>query len=306
MHDGAATLFKRESVPVIQASPRFSRPEVITRRAEHWHGLTAEYVEVKHLVPFAYGFTPSHHHVIFSERAVRRDGETRIDGLAPSARRNFSRTICIVPAGCGIEGWQVPSIHSKVAHFSVAPDWPLLDPALRPAPTEVRPRLFLDRSGIEATAIKLRTMIGRQDPSDRLYAEALGIVFQHELLRLVCNAGRVDPPKGGLAPWQIKRIREYIEENLACRISLAMLAELAGLSTFHFAHAFKQSFGTPPHRYLTLRRIEHAKTLLVGGESSVTDVALAVGFADTSAFTSTFRKVTDATPSDYLRKNRAR
>ena len=42
---------------------------------------------------------------------------------------------------------------------------------------------------------------------------------------------------------------EFIEEHLAEEISLAALAELVNLSLFHFARAFKQSFGVPPHRY---------------------------------------------------------
>ena len=93
----------------------------------------------------------------------------------------------------------------------------------------------------------------------------------------------------------------YIEEHLAEPILLATLAELVGLSTYHFCRAFKQSFGMPPHRYHTRRRIEHAKTLLAKPALSVTDIGMTVGFSETSSFTAAFRKATGLTPSAYHR-----
>jgi len=65
----------------------------------------------------------------------------------------------------------------------------------------------------------------------------------------------------------------------------AKLAELAGLSTYHFCRAFKQSFGVPPHRYHTSQRIDRAKALLAKPSFSVTDIGLTVGFSETSSFT---------------------
>ncbi|HXQ68526.1 MAG TPA: AraC family transcriptional regulator, partial [Alphaproteobacteria bacterium] len=157
---------------------------------------------------------------------------------------------------------------------------------------------------IEATAAKLKALIGSKDPGDRLYAESLCVVLQHELFRLACGTVGARRPKGALAPWQEKRVRDYIEENLAGPLSLALLAQLVGLSTFHFARAFKRTFGQPPHRYYSSRRIEGAKALLAARGHSVTDVALALGFSETSAFTSAFRKATGLTPSEYRREHR--
>ena len=279
-------------------------PDILGRHGENWDGLTAEYFEIQHLVPFDYSIRPTRHLFVFGERAARRDGETRIEGLAPSPLRDFSHTICVVPAGHLFEGWQVPRIHSKATHFFVNKDWSLLDPELHAVSAQLRPQLFLDSTSIEATAGQLKALIGSKDPGDRVYADSLCVVLQHELFRLACGTVGGRRPKGGLAPSQEKRVRDYVEENLVGPLSLASLAQLVGLSTFHFAHAFKRSFGQPPHRYYTSRRIERAKVLLTTRRDSVTDVALALGFSWTSAFTSAFRKATGLTPSEYRREHR--
>jgi AraC family transcriptional regulator len=93
----------------------------------------------------------------------------------------------------------------------------------------------------------------------------------------------------------------YIEEHLAEPISLATLAQLAKLSPYHFSRAFKQSFGRPPHRYHTSRRIERAKALLAEPTQSVTEIGFTMGFSEASSFTAAFRRETGLTPSSYRR-----
>jgi AraC family transcriptional regulator len=130
----------------------------------------------------------------------------------------------------------------------------------------------------------------------------LGRVLAQELLRLQQGSAPTKQlVRGGLAAWQQRIVTTYIEEHLAEPILLATLAELAGLSTYHFCRAFKQPFGLPPHRYHTSRRIEHAKTLLAKPALSVTDIGMTVGFSETSSFTAAFRKATGLTPSAYHR-----
>jgi AraC family transcriptional regulator len=104
-----------------------------------------------------------------------------------------------------------------------------------------------------------------------------------------------------LGGWQRKRVGDYIEENLAETVRLSTLAALVGLSPYHFVRAFRQSFGVPPHRYHVQRRIEHAKMLLKAPENSITAVALAVGFAETSSFSTAFRKLTGISPREFRR-----
>jgi AraC family transcriptional regulator len=106
---------------------------------------------------------------------------------------------------------------------------------------------------------------------------------------------------GGLASWQRNKVASFIDANLDRRLTVAVIAGLVGLSRFHFARAFKQSFGVPPHRYHTERRIERAKDLLAHSPHSVTEIAIKVGFSEISAFTTAFRRLTGLAPSDYRR-----
>jgi AraC-like DNA-binding protein len=103
--------------------------------------------------------------------------------------------------------------------------------------------------------------------------------------------------RGGLAPGITRRISQYIDSHIGENISLEAMAEMAGLSVFHFSRAFRQATGVAPHGYLLQRRIEHAAHLLSRTELPLSEIALAVGFSDHSHFARHFRRHTGTTPS---------
>jgi AraC-like DNA-binding protein len=111
------------------------------------------------------------------------------------------------------------------------------------------------------------------------------------------------PLRGGLSPSVLRRVQDYMNARLDQNISLETLAEIAGLSVWHFAHAFKQALGVAPHDYHLQRRIERAREMLIGTDLTLPDVALSVGFTDHSHFTRQFRRRIGATPSE-VRRNR--
>ena len=113
--------------------------------------------------------------------------------------------------------------------------------------------------------------------------------------------GAVMPLRGGLPALKQRRVAEFIEEHLAEEISLATLAVLVNLSLCHFARAFKQSFGAPPHHYHMARRMDRARSLLQRSALSVTEIGMQIGFRETSSFTRAFRKLTGLTPTEYRR-----
>jgi AraC family transcriptional regulator len=286
------------AAPIVQIAPS----DIARRHTTAWNGIRTDAVQVVRNEPFEYGIRTPDHVLIMTERAARDDGETLVEGLPTSTLREFSRKLSLVPAGHRFFGWQKPRMLTRVTYFYIDPRGPLIDPELRFAETEFKPRLFFFDRDLWETAAKLKAQSENSGLGQRQYAEALGIVLAHELLRI--NNGAIPAKehiRGGLAGWQEKKVAQYIEEHLPEDISLATLAELAGLSPFHFARAFKQSFGLPPHRYLSSLRVEQAKSLLADPAVSVTQVGFNLGFSETSSFTTTFRKHTGLTPTAYRR-----
>ncbi len=107
------------------------------------------------------------------------------------------------------------------------------------------------------------------------------------------------PPTRGLAPWQVKKITDYLTERLADEVGLDELAALVGLSRFHMCTAFRRATGQAPHQWLVMRRMTEAKTLLHDVTLSITDIGLAIGYKSTSAFSAAFRKATGVTPLQF-------
>ncbi len=94
-------------------------------------------------------------------------------------------------------------------------------------------------------------------------------------------------------------ITEYIDSHFAEDLSLEKVASKAGFSKYHFAKLFKQYTDISFYRYLNQRRIEHAKTLLLEPQLSVTEVALQSGFSSLSAFLRMFKQLTFCTPTEF-------
>jgi AraC-like DNA-binding protein len=108
----------------------------------------------------------------------------------------------------------------------------------------------------------------------------------------------VDAPKnrGGLAPARANRICEYIDSHLQENIALEALAEVAQLSVHHFARAFRESLGTPPHKYIVKRRVQHAQQLLRNTDLPLSEIAIVAGFTDQSHLARHFRAITGISP----------
>ncbi len=286
------------AVPSLQILPA----DAVRRQGAAWGSLSGEVIQVTQPAMFAMEFCGPFHLLMAFDRGERHDGDTYLDGLPRSSLRDVSQKLTFVPAGLKFREWQVPRIMPRLTCLYLDPRWSLTEGGAGPGGEEVEARLFFHDPDIWATAYKLRRQIERADGADRLYVDALGLVLMRELLRLshMPETSRGARP-GGLAAWQSKRTAEYIEAHLSDQISLTTLSDIAQLSPFHFTRAFKQSFGIPPHRYHTARRIERAKALLARESLSVTWIAMELGFADTSCFSTAFRRLVGRTPSCYRR-----
>lgn len=136
----------------------------------------------------------------------------------------------------------------------------------------------------------------------RVEMDARATLIVECLLRRAHGLRPAHTPRGGLAPWQVRRTTEYLGANLAESVSLATLAALVDLSPFHFARAFKTSVGAPPHAYQCALRVTRAKSLLTDTSLPVTEIAAEVGYESPQALARVFRRATGLTPSAYRRR----
>jgi AraC family transcriptional regulator len=285
-------------MPIVNFSPA----EVVRHQRARWRGVEVETVDVIRHEHFEYNFQHHRHLLIAVEQGARYAGETFIEGLPPATLRNYSHKLVLVPAGRKFLGFQTPRLLTRSICVYIDPPAVPVDPELGFSEADLEPRLLFEDSSLWQTVLKLKSQIGSGDPGSRLYAEAIGGLLAHELL-LLHRAKPTPRPtsRGGLAAWQQKRIVEFMEEHVEEGVSLSEMANLVQLSPYHFLRSFKQSFGEPPHRYWTGRRIERAKALLANPHASITQVALDVGFSGASAFGVTFHRITGQTPTDYRR-----
>jgi AraC-like DNA-binding protein len=107
---------------------------------------------------------------------------------------------------------------------------------------------------------------------------------------------------GGLAPWQITRLRGFIEANLHGTLRVTALSRCAGLSTSYFARVFRRSFGMAPHSYVLVRRLERACGMMRESAAPLTEIALACGFSDQAHFCRLFRTQFGTTPAAWRRQ----
>jgi AraC family transcriptional regulator len=176
------------------------------------------------------------------------------------------------------------------------------DMGLDPDRSGLEPRHQLRDPQIEHIAWALDAERGVGYPSGRLYTESLGLALAVHLL------GRYRAPlkpSGGLSKTQLRRVVAYVEEHLDRDLSLARLADVAGVSASHLKTLFRRSTGLPVHEYVVRRRVERAKALLLRGELPISQVAFAAGFAHQSHMSRWMRRVLGVTPASVARGSRA-
>ena len=136
-------------------------------------------------------------------------------------------------------------------------------------------------------------------PSGRLYGESISLALLAYLAGAYATPRPAEISEKGLSPAQKRCLVEYVRANLSANISVTELAELVQMSPSHFARMFKASFAMTPYQFVMRERVEGAKDLFAGTNSSAIEVAMAFGFASQSHFAKVFRQFTGVTPKQY-------
>jgi AraC family transcriptional regulator len=137
----------------------------------------------------------------------------------------------------------------------------------------------------------------------RLYVDAVATRLALHLLKHYSTVTVQDErPVAKLSRHKLQRAIDYIDANLRSDLALRDIAQALAMSPGHFAHAFRQSTGLSPHRYVLARRVERAKALLCETDLSITEIADRIGCASHSHFSVMFHRMTGRTPRDYRRE----
>jgi len=110
--------------------------------------------------------------------------------------------------------------------------------------------------------------------------------------------------RGGMPATRLNRVLEYIAAKLHEELSLAALAEIAGMNLYYFSRLFKQSTGLSPHRYVLEQRIRRAQQFLSNSDMTILEASVRTGFADQGHFTKVFRRFVGVLPTEYRAKSR--
>jgi AraC family transcriptional regulator len=280
--------------PTVEISPI----DTVKRHSAGRYGIVAESIYAPIGSSIQINYNGPEHLLVLYEDGARREGETSIDGLAPSSLRKFANKMTFVPAAHTYRERHEISAPMRATYLYLSPV--RLQKSTYANGTYV-PKILFEDSILWATSMKLKMALENNN-SRTAYLEALINVLAHELSGSWQGASRLSPAnRGGLATWQMRAVIAYIEEHLTEQISLVTLARLARLSQHHFCRAFKQSFGIPPHKYHLNRRMQHAKALLSDQATSITEIGLRLGYSNSSSFTLAFRKLTGQSPSRFRR-----
>jgi AraC family transcriptional regulator len=292
----ANRLYAHDRHPLVEVSSE----GIVARRTVTRFGTTMEFAEYNAPGIYECRFQAPVHLVIMYEQGSRRGGTTSVDGLPESRLRSFARRLTFVPAGIEYRERHEARENLSLTYFYIDPlKLSVLTGSNRPG--NLPPQLFVEDRTIWQTVVRLKSLLNDYSTSDQLCMAAVAM-FIHDISKLNgTQTARQIHYRGGLAAWQQRNVITYVENHLAEKVSLATLAGLVGLSESHLCRAFKRSVGKPPHRYQLERRIECAKALLADRSVSVTEIALKLGFSDSSSFASAFRRVTGMTATRFAR-----
>ena len=277
-------------------NPNQTSPLVIKRKAA-WDGIRLEHCKVRG------GELPAHRHhehVVLISLSDGCKGELITSsgiGVRGTQRRG---NICVLPSRlehqAALEGdsqylalYVEPSLIAKAA-----------DDSKLSGGFEIAERYTRSDKVISSVGMALLGELDSEGLSGRLYAESLGNVLAVHLLRYYANTTtRPVAFTGGLSANRLRQVKDFINENYSRDLKLAEMAQVAGMSSFHFAREFKRTTGTTPHQYLIKFRVEHAKALLQNKDLPLIEVGLQSGFSHQSHFTRLFRRFTGTTPHSY-------
>src|SRR3984893_2071781 len=232
---------------------------------------------------------------------VPSEGETTINGASRSTLTDARDKLTFAPIGSSVQGWN--RFKGRVSSAFAVHLVPPTSGHDANDISKIPPSLYFENNNLKATLQKLQSVLDGSGIDDHAYAETLGLLLLWELRHAADpKYSQTNPVRGGLTVLQLRRVKEFVDAHISKEIGISELANLVGLSQFHFIRAFKHSAGLSPYQYVLSARIGVAKAMLSKRDLSISDVALTVGFSDPGQLNRVFRKLIGVTPTAFRRE----
>jgi len=167
-----------------------------------------------------------------------------------------------------------------------------------PNDIEIADRFQMRDPVIEHIGWTIKADIDSNLTGGRLLRDSLGVALAARLLqRHYRGSLPMREVRGGLTHTKLERVIAHIEDNLASKLSLPGIAEIAGMSVSHLKTLFRNSTGVPVYEYVLRRRVERAQLLLRNQRFSIAEIAVATGFAHQSHLARHMHRILGYTPS---------
>ena len=159
-------------------------------------------------------------------------------------------------------------------------------------------RFMVRDAKLEHMAWALKAEMDDGFPTGRLFTESIATAMACQLLRAhSISSRRAQLQTGVMAPFRLRRVLSFIEDNLNRDLSLSAIAEVSGLSVSHCQRAFGRAMRVSVHQYVIRRRVERARDLLTNARLSLNEVALVAGFAHQSHMALQMRRLLGISPA---------
>jgi AraC family transcriptional regulator len=218
--------------------------------------------------------------------------------------REVAGDLDIIPART-VSSWEVKQ--EVTALVMCVPDELLRAVAARldrdPREIDIADRFQMRDPVIEHIGWTLKADIESSLGGGHLLRDSLGVALAARLLqRHYRGSLPMREVRGGLTHTKLERVVAHIEDNLAAKLSLPGIAEIAGMSVSHLKTLFRNSTGVPVYEYVLRRRVERAQLPLRNHKQSIAEVALATGFAHQSHLARHMHRILGYTPSAVRRR----
>ena len=282
---------------------------LLSSQGRGWSGVAAE---LREHPPCEFpALVPQHNEIVVALRG-RDDGWVHRTGAGEQQNtRTINGTIWLCPAGIGEKDVRISDPLPEILHIYLAPEH-FNALAVEHGISTTRAQSIRYTAGFQDEIIRqiglsLVSELRSETSAGRMFVEASALTLAARLVHSYADSGAVTRRRSRvhrLDETRLRRVLDYIENHLEQQMTVVDLAGVACLSPFHFTRMFTVTVGLSPHRYVSKRRLDHAKALLASGDRSLADIALTSCFSSQASFSRAFRRVVGVTPGEYRQRIR--